>query len=382
MKVSGAWLHDPAAQAVFALLEGGGFQAFAVGGCVRNEILGMPVQDVDFATNARPDQVLTLAKKAGLAAVPTGIEHGTITLVCGGTGFEVTTFRKDIKTDGRRAVVAFADTLSEDARRRDFTMNALYARADGTVIDPLGGLADIRAQRVRFIDDANERIREDYLRILRFFRFHAWYGDPDGGFDADALAACAAEAEGLELLSKERIGAEFGKLLSAPDPAPSVAVMGRSGILARILPGADAAALAVLVHLEGETATQPDNIRRLAVLGGQDQATNLRLSRADQKRLQLYLTEIGSGKGLAELAYRHGADTARDVVLLRAAMQCAGLPSDLAEAAKIAADRQFPVRAADLMDRYQGAALGAKLKSLEKRWIDSGFTLTRAELLA
>ena len=216
MKVSGEWLDDPAAQAVFLMLMRAGFEAYAVGGCVRNALLGVPVADVDFATNARPDLVVALAEQADLHAVPTGIEHGTITVVSGGTGFEVTTYRRDVATDGRRAVVTFADTLNDDAHRRDFTMNALYAGADGAVIDPLGGLADIKAGRVRFIDDAQQRIREDYLRILRFFRFHAWYGDPDGGIDPDALAACAELADGIDGLSNERIWAEMRKLLAAP----------------------------------------------------------------------------------------------------------------------------------------------------------------------
>ncbi|KGM89571.1 tRNA nucleotidyltransferase/poly(A) polymerase [Roseovarius mucosus DSM 17069] len=181
MKVSGAWIEAKATQAVCAMLTGAGYQALFVGGCVRNALLGAPVGDIDIATDARPEMVVELAEGAGLKPVPTGIEHGTITVVSGHIGHEVTTFRKDVQSFGRHAVVAFADDLHTDARRRDFTMNALYARPDGDVVDPLGGLEDLRARRVRFIEDADQRIREDYLRILRFFRFHAWYGDPEGG---------------------------------------------------------------------------------------------------------------------------------------------------------------------------------------------------------
>ena len=176
--------------------------------------------------------------------MPTGLAHGTVTVVAGGRPFEVTTFRRDVETFGRRAVVAFSTDLRDDAARRDFTMNALYVRPDGTVVDPLGGLPDLRAGRVRFVGDGAARIAEDYLRILRFFRFHAWYGDPAAGLDPDGLAACAALQDGLARLSRERVGAEVTKLLAAPDPAPAVGPMAAAGILARVLPGADAAALA------------------------------------------------------------------------------------------------------------------------------------------
>ncbi len=270
MKVSGDWLTRPGTQAVLGCLTAAGWQALAVGGCVRNSLLGVPTTDVDIATDAAPETVSELAETAGFRVVPTGIDHGTVTVIVQGVPYEVTTFRRDVATDGRRAVVAFSDRLEEDAARRDFTINALYARADGTVIDPLGGLPDLQARRVRFVGDPETRIREDYLRILRFFRFHAWYGDPEGGLDAEGLAACAALSAGIETLSRERLGAEMRKLLSAPDPS-RVAAMAQAGVLLRVLPGADPTALAPLVHLEGARA--PDWTRRLAVLGGEDRPT-------------------------------------------------------------------------------------------------------------
>jgi len=287
MRIGGDWIDDPALQRVLALLGDGGHQALLVGGCVRNDLLGAPVSDMDIATDARPGRVIALAEQGGIKAVPTGVEHGTVTLVLNGAPFEITTFRRDIDTDGRRATVAFADDVEQDARRRDFTMNALYARADGTVIDPLGSLPDLSARRVRFIDDPAQRIAEDYLRILRFFRFHAWYGDADAGMDAEALAAIAAHLEGLAHLSRERVGAEIRKLLAAPDPAPSVAAMRAAGVLGVVLPGADDTALAPLVHLEGQAGIAPDAIRRLASLGGQDVVDRLRLSKADARHLQV-----------------------------------------------------------------------------------------------
>ena len=226
-RVTGAWLTDPAAQQVCRVLTDAGHQAWFVGGCVRNALLGAPVADLDLTTDARPDVVIQLATAAGLKVIPTGIDHGTVTVIVKNTHFEVTTFSRDVATDGRRAVVAFANTMVEDARRRDFTMNALYAGPDGVVVDPLGGLPDLFARRVRFIEDADQRIREDYLRILRFFRFHAWYGAD--GLDANALAACAANIDGLASLSRERVTAELFKLLAAPDPAPYCGVDGGGG---------------------------------------------------------------------------------------------------------------------------------------------------------
>ena len=257
MMVSGDWLTHPATQAVCAMLTQAGHQALFVGGCVRNALLGAPVNDIDISTDAVPTRVMELAQAAGLHAIPTGIDHGTITVVADHIPHEITTFRKDVETDGRRAVVAFSARVEDDAHRRDFTMNALYARPDGTIVDPLGGMADLNARRVRFIDDADLRIREDYLRILRYFRFHAWYGDPVAGMDPDALAAIAADLDGIATLSRERIGAEMLRLLAAPDPAPAMAAMRTTGALGAVIAGADDRALAPLVHLEAEQGLAP-----------------------------------------------------------------------------------------------------------------------------
>lgn len=374
------WLTARAPQAVMAALTDGGHQAYVVGGCVRNALLGAPVADVDIATDARPARIIALAREAGLKSVPTGIDHGTVTVVADGRGYEVTTFRADVDTDGRHAVVRFSNTLEEDARRRDFTMNALYADADGQVIDPLNGLADIIARRIRFIEDPVRRIREDYLRILRFFRFSAWYAAPELGFDADALAAIAGNLDGLGQLSRERISGELTKLLSAPDPAPAVATMAQTGVLPRLLPGATAEALPLLVDAENQTETGPEPIRRLAALGGIDSA-QLRLSRADGKRLALLREGVGSGMGVAELAYRLGYDTARDIVLLRSALLEQPLDPDSLRVAEVAAHQKFPVRAQDLMPGYSGRELGARLDHLQDLWIASGFSLSRADLL-
>ncbi|MGB4828852.1 MAG: CCA tRNA nucleotidyltransferase, partial [Paracoccaceae bacterium] len=318
MKVSGEWLERPETQAICAVLSSAGWQALPVGGCVRNALMGVPVADVDIATDARPETVSDLSKRAGFKVVPTGVEHGTLTVIAGGIPYEITTFRRDVETDGRRAVVAFSDRLDEDAARRDFTMNALYARPDGALIDPLGGIADVLARRVRFVGDAETRIREDYLRILRFFRFHAWYGDPAGGLNADGLAACAALSPGIETLSRERLGTEMKKLLTAPDPAPAVAAMAMAGVLAQVLPGADHRALAPLVHLED--GRDPRWQRRLAVLGGKDAASLLRLSRTEGKELLAIAESARNDEADAALGWRLGAVAGADAVLVRSAL--------------------------------------------------------------
>jgi poly(A) polymerase len=374
-RVTGAWLDDPVTQQVCALFTQAGHQIWFVGGCVRNALLGAPVSDLDLTTDATPDVVMHLATAAGLRAIPTGIDHGTVTIAAKNASFEVTTFRRDVATDGRRAVVRFADNIRDDARRRDFTINALYAGADGVVADPLGGLADLDARRVRFIEDPDQRIKEDYLRILRFFRFFAWYGGYDGP-DIAALAAVAANIDGLASLSRERVTAELFKLLAAPDPAPAMASMAATGALARILPGADSVPLAVLVHIEAQAGLAQSPIRRLAVLGGDPQSA-LRLSRQEAQALDW----IRSDLSLDALAYRAGADAAIDKAAIIAASLGQELDPNTAQNAQFAARQVFPLVAADLMPALQGPALGAALKAAEARWIASGFTLTKADLL-
>lgn len=381
MKVSGDWLTAAPTQAVCAMLETHGYQALLVGGCVRNALLRAPVNDIDISTDARPERVLELAKDAGLNAIPTGIDHGTITVVADGIPHEITTFRHDVETDGRRAVVAFSDNVEDDARRRDFTMNALYATSDGTVVDPLGGLKDLKARRLRFIDNAEDRIREDYLRILRYFRFHAYYGDPTEGMDPDALAAIAANIDGLSSLSRERVGSETLKLMGAPNPAPSVAAMRQTGALTAILPGTDDRALAPLVHLEEMAAVPIDPIRRLTVLGGDNIAEALRLSKKAARHRDVLRNGLETSDTPGALGYLHGAETASSILLLRAAMFEMPLMPDALKVAQQGAEATFPIRPADLIDRFQGAALGKALKELESRWIASDFALTKPELL-
>ncbi|PZQ97723.1 MAG: CCA tRNA nucleotidyltransferase [Cereibacter sphaeroides] len=379
MKIEGEWLSRSETQDVLSALASDGHAALVVGGCVRNSILNMPVTDVDIATDATPETVVSLAGWAGLKAVPTGIEHGTVTIVANGIPHEVTTFRRDVETFGRHATVAFSTDVSEDAARRDFTMNALYATALGEVVDPLNGLPDLLARRVRFVGDPEARIAEDYLRILRFFRFHAWYADPEAGIDAEGLAACARYCAEIETLSRERIGAEMRKLLSAPDPSVAVSAMAQAGVLAQVLPGSDPRALRVLVHLEKNDP--PRWLRRLAVLGGDDLPERLRLSRAEAGALAALKDGLTSGAGPLELGYRYGFDTGSDIVLAQAAMSGSAPAPDWADSIVTGSTAKFPVSAADLMPALTGPALGARLAELEQLWIASGFRLSRGELL-
>ncbi|MGC1494970.1 MAG: CCA tRNA nucleotidyltransferase [Sulfitobacter sp.] len=376
-----SWLNDPDAQAVCRMIADAGYDVFFVGGCVRNALLDEPDSDVDISTNALPEKVMSLAKAAGLKALPTGIDHGTVTVISGKGAFEITTFRLDVATDGRRAVVAFSNDIADDARRRDFTMNALYATPDGTVIDPLNGLSDLLARKVRFIEDATARIQEDYLRTLRFFRFSAWYSGQDTGYDPDALAAIAAHTDGLSSLSAERIHQELTKLLSAPNPAPAIGAMRQTGVLSTILPGSDDRWLSIMTHLEGQLNIAPNWIGRLAILGGQDVSERLKLSKAEARKLDL-LHEVGfAGPPLPEIAYRHGQEVAEQTLMIRAAL-AENLPNpELVQIIRTSSQAVFPIKAADLMPAYTGPALGARLAFLEGKWIASDFTLDKGQLL-
>ena len=373
------WLEDPDTQHVCKVLKDGGADVYFVGGCVRNALLGAGASDLDLCTNMRPERVIDVAEAAGIRAIPTGIDHGTVTLVHKSVPYEITTFRRDVATDGRRAVVAFSDCIKEDAARRDFTMNALYARPDGEVVDPLDGLPDLMARRVRFIGTAENRIREDYLRSLRYFRFHAWYGNADLGFDPDALSAIAGNLDGIPSLSRERVGQELVKLLAAPDPAPAIAVMRQIGLLSVILPGSDDRALAPLIHLEA--GMPPDPMRRLAALGGEDPREALRLSKAQANMVQLLRTEATGSTAPAALAYMYDQSVARDAMLLRSALLEMPLPPMLETELNAGAQAVFPLTAQDLMPDVQGPALGVALKRLKSDWIASGFSLDKDSLL-
>lgn len=375
------FLRDPDAGSLLAVLSSAGHQVYFVGGCVRNAVMGERITDIDISTDATPDRVTAICTAAGFKCIPTGVDHGTVTVVVRDVAFEVTTFRKDVATDGRRAVVAFSKDLGEDAHRRDFTMNALYADVRGVITDPVGGYSDALARTVRFIDDASRRIQEDHLRTLRYFRFSAQYASADAGWDTDALHGISANLAGLETLSAERMGAEMLKLLKAPDPSPALSVMHQIGVLARILPGADPTFVGPLVHMEQMTGTPLDPIARLAALGGERTAERLRLSRHDHRHLDSIRALSMTSEGPKVLGYRGGIAAGQAAILLKAAYSNTpvidAVIADVAQGAKAV----FPIAAKDL-PHLSGPALGAELRRLKDDWLASDLSKSKDALLA
>jgi poly(A) polymerase len=386
-------MNEPPTQAVMAALG----EARFVGGCVRDALLGRAIGDIDIATPLPPDAVIRRLEAAGVKVVPTGLAHGTVTAVVAPRHFEITTLRRDVETFGRHAWVAFTDDWAADAARRDFTMNALFLDEGGAVFDPMGGLADLRAGRVRFVGDAETRIREDVLRLLRFYRFYAHYGW--GEADAVARAACRAMAPLLPSLSGERVAAETLKLLAAPDPLPALALMAEDGVLAVLYPEAKRRdRLAALLVLEPAAALRvvelaPDALRRLGALIAGDPAPlaeRLRLSSAQRDRLVAFATppwpiDLHAGETVQRRALHHlGAPLYRDLVLLHAAEsgETATLPSLLTLAASWQPQR-FPLKGRDVtaLGVPAGRKVGRFLKALEAWWEEGDFRADRAACL-
>jgi tRNA nucleotidyltransferase/poly(A) polymerase len=407
--IAGAeWLADRHLQKLLSVLRDQSEQARIAGGAVRDALIGRPVSDIDVATTTTPDETMRRAKAAGFKPIPTGFEHGTVTVVAGARTYEVTTLRADVETDGRHAKVVFGRDWQQDAERRDFAINALYAEADGTVIDMVGGVADLEARRVRFIGDPENRIREDCLRILRFFRFFAWYGS--GRPDAQGLKACARLKEGLDRLSAERVWSELKKLLSAPDPSRAMLWMRQAGVLSRVLPESEKWGIDTihpLVRAESDLGWPADPLLRLEAIVPPDAermaalAARLKLSNADSARLtnwaQSPLPKHDTSEGAAARLLYH-CDPQGLIDRLRTALAGArarAVESNeaLVEAAGYARLLKLteswnrpvlPLRGADLeaLGFQRGLRLGETLKALETEWIESGFRLDRDVLLA
>ncbi|MFN7055422.1 CCA tRNA nucleotidyltransferase [Hyphomonas sp.] len=392
-RLSADWLTAPAPSAVMSALEAARAGASRyVGGCVRNTLRGLSADDIDIATQLLPEAVMSALDAAGIRAIPTGIEHGTVTAVHSGVPVEITTLRRDVETDGRRAVVAFTEDWAEDAARRDFRMNAIYAGQDGTLYEPVpGSIADALAGRVIFIGDGDQRLIEDYLRILRFYRFNAWYG---AGIDGAGQAACARQRHGLKKIAAERIWKEFKRTLAAADPSEAMAAMEDAGVLAIVLPGASAALLPGLCAIEAEQGINADPMRRLMALLPRRRtetsaaASALRLSNDESARLHAWADPaLGHMPGLspdacAEAFYRFGAAAVIDRALIEAASG-GGDVTDLLIAAASWQRPVFPIGGDDaLAAGLAGPEIGQRLRALEEDWIRSGFRLTREDLLA
>ncbi|TIX88494.1 CCA tRNA nucleotidyltransferase [Rhizobium sp. P44RR-XXIV] len=402
------WFRDEALGRVLSLLNADGGEARVVGGAVRNSLMGLPVADIDIATTLLPEAVVERANAADIKAVPTGIAHGTVTLVIDGKPFEITTLRRDVETDGRRARVAFSEDWQADAERRDLTINALYASADGKVVDLVGGLADLERRNIRFIGDAATRIAEDYLRILRFFRFFAHYGS--GRPDADGLRACAGARSKIATLSAERVWSEMKKLLSANDPGRALLWMRQVGILTEVLPetekwGIDA--VPALVAAEQALGWSADPLLRLAAIVPPDAARlaklaeRLRLSKAEAAYLQAWATapvvkDDMSEAGFDRLLYRHdpvGVAARLRLALAVARGKAEGDFEEMARSARIGKLLQrtekwkkpaFPLGGTDALAAgvSAGPRIGELLGTLEQEWVEGNFAADRAKLLA
>ena len=375
------WMDEPPVQALLAALASGGIAARFVGGCVRNWVSDRRVDDIDLAVDKPPETVMRALETADLRVVPTGLKHGTVTAIVRGRPFELTTLRRDIETDGRRAVVAFTDDWLEDAKRRDFTFNAMYADPDGTIWDPFDGRADLLAGRVRFIGDPDQRIAEDRLRVLRFFRFQAWFGQPP--LDSAGFDACRRNAGTLSSLSAERVTKELLRLLAAPAPADALEAMAEAGALDHWLPEyAGTARLKALIARERED--MPDPLRRLAaIVSPPATAVAKRLKLSTQQSLRLHLMlEPAAGDLLNRRAalYRMGTSLFIDRVLLEG-------PDDWRAALALARSwtpPELPINGADALalGLKPGPQLGALLDAVERWWIAGDFLADRAACLA
>jgi len=403
VRIDSPWLHEPATQAVFKALNVNGFTARAVGGAIRNALMGLPATDIDFATTALPDDVMKCASKAGMSVHPTGIAHGTLTLVCKHHTFEITTLRKDVTTDGRRATVAFSKNWVDDANRRDFTINALYCDSKGTLFDPLGGYQDLQNRKIRFIGDARQRIREDFLRILRFFRFYATFGD--GPIDPAGLEACISEKTGIKTLSGERIQSEILRLIIAQKASHALRVMNENAILEIALGlKPQMQVFENLIKIEKELDLPPDGLLRLCALvikNKKDARTltnRLKLSNVQSGRVnraaQTEAEETSPRAAIAGLderalrkaLYLLGPMTFRDRCLLEWAR-------NLKPSTDPAYRRAFefsqnwtppdmPFKGADLiaMGFKPGPVIGATLSQFETWWIEQDFPASRDQL--
>ncbi len=392
------WLTAGPLVRLLALLDGDGEEARVVGGAVRNALLKMPVGEIDVATTAVPDEVVRRAAGAGFKAVPTGLDHGTITVVIDKTPIEVTTLRRDTETYGRHAKVEFGRDWKADAERRDLTINALSVSRDGTVFDYVGGLADIEHRRVRFIGDPNKRIAEDYLRILRFFRFHAAYGSSDHP-DGEGLAACIAGRHGLDQLSRERVRAEMMKLLVAPHAVPTLIAMADAGLLLRVLAGVSyLGSFENMAKVEAAIGAAPDPVQRLGALAvavpedAERLWERLRLANAEHERLASMGEDWrraapASGEHDARvLLYRLGPERFVDRVLIAWSRSPQGAADANWRALATLPQRwtasAFPLKAADFIKRGvpPGPVLGAVLRAAEEAWIEADFPVDAAAL--
>lgn len=381
MQIDSEWIKNENLQNILQILKKADHNAYLVGGCVRNSILNFPVNDIDISTDARPEETLDLFNIGSFKATPTGFSHGTVTVVSEGIPYQITTMRSDQNTDGRHADVSFSDDITKDAERRDFTINALYADPTGKIIDPIGGLKDFQPLRIKFIGNANNRIQEDYLRILRFFRFHAQFADFVADFEQDALDAIKDNQNGLKFLSKERVWNELQKILLSRNPTRALSEMSKTGVLEKVLIDRGIKSIKNLISIEQKMGIEPEAIRRLLAITRNTEITSLNLSRKEVKKFSLLKSLLEKNFDPAELVYQFNKEIAQSVLAISTFNQ--GEKLKLSDVKKIekACLYPCPISGAHLTKYMSGADVGIKLKEAQRAWIKSNFKSDPAKIL-
>ena len=381
-KLKNNWLNQSSSQFLTKVFRDYGYQALFVGGCVRNSILNIPVVDIDMATDAFPEAIIKISKEHNIKFIPTGIEHGTITLIIDKIAYQITTFRSDITNDGRHAKVKFTTSLLLDASRRDLTINALYCDGYGQILDPLNALEDLNNNIIRFIGDSNKRITEDYLRILRFFRFQAIYGNKMLEIDSSALAACQEHKNKLATLSKERITSELHKLLLSDNPVRTMRKMIDTGVLNQIIKNCKISSFVSYIDAEKKYKIKINWLGRLLSLHGKNIEEVLTFSRQELKMIKYIKRSMEENASVFEFSYYNGTEYGIIYLLLQNGRKKIALSKKLINNVSLIMTKKFPVTAKDLMPKLKGKKLGDELKRLETQWIKSDFTLSKNQLLS
>jgi poly(A) polymerase len=381
-KLKNNWLNQPSAQCLSKAFKNYGHQALFVGGCVRNSILKVPVTDIDMATDALPETIIRISKENNFKFIPTGLTHGTITIIIDKIAYQITTFRSDIANDGRHAKVEFTTSLLLDASRRDLTINALYCDINGKIIDPLNVLKDLNNRIIKFIGDPNKRIAEDYLRILRFFRFQAIYGNELLEINLPALNACQEHKSKLATLSKERTTSELRKLFSSNNPTRTIIKMIDTGILNQLFESCSVNSFVSYIKAEKKYKIKINWIGRLLSLQGSNIEEVLTLTRRELKMIKYTKKAIKQNMPIFEFSYYNGMEYGIMYLLLQHGMKKTILNKISINKVSSIVTRKFPVTAKDLMPKLKGKKLGDELKKLESQWIKSDFTLNKNQLLS
>jgi len=381
-----AWNSDSTLKTLIHSLESAGGEAYLVGGCVRNTILGKPFTDIDIATDLLPEQVVKISKKEGYKVIQTGLPYGTVTIVNAGRKFEVTTFRSDIKTYGRKASVKFTADIKLDAMRRDFTMNSIYMNISGQIIDPLESMGDLLKGKIKFIGNPSERIREDKLRILRFFRFLAEFNKGRSDIDQDTMEALYKYKKEVKSLSRERIWMELKRILSVPEPQHIFSIMIEKGILDEALPSIELEGLSKVVSAEKKYSVSTSHLIRLFSLNktiGKKWANYVSLTSNEAKILEFIKESLVHYKDLKTVAYKFGRVVAEGWLLNYDDGFSEMIPSKISEIIDNGCNTFFPVSGVDLLEEMEeGPELGRQMEWLEDLWIKSGFTMGKKELLS